>query len=229
METLARWEHPSRGLVMPAEFITIAEDTGLIAAIGEWVLATSLEQLRIWQHDVPEAKGLDTVSVNVSSRQFHEQDFIEKVERAVVQSGIDPRCVELEVTEGLLLEDIEDTVRKMTRLRDFGLRFAIDDFGTGYSSLAYLKRLPLNRLKIDQSFVRDVYKDPQDAAIVSTIIAMARNLNLDVIAEGVESPSEVEFLHQAGCESFQGYYFGRPMKAGGIVDLLVAPRKEREA
>ncbi|MES9989148.1 MAG: EAL domain-containing protein [Candidatus Thiodiazotropha endolucinida] len=229
VETLARWEHPSRGLVMPAEFITIAEDSGLIVAIGEWVLATSLEQLRIWQHDVPEAKGLDTVSVNVSSRQFHEQDFTEKVERAIVQSGIDPQCVELEVTEGMLLEDIEDTVLKMTRLRDFGLRFAIDDFGTGYSSLSYLKRLPLNRLKIDQSFVRDVYKDPQDAAIVSTIIAMARNLNLDVIAEGVESPSEVEFLHQAGCESFQGYYFGRPMKADGIVDLLVAPRKEREA
>lgn len=219
IESLARWRHPRRGLVMPGDFIGIAEDSGLIVPIGEWVLATSLAQLRLWQSELPGGQGLDTISVNVSSRQFYEKNFTERVKQTIARSGVNPRYVELEVTESMLLEDIEDTVRKMTALREYGVRFAIDDFGTGYSSLAYLKRLPLNRLKIDQSFVRDVYKDPQDAAIVGTIIAMARNLNLEVIAEGVESVEEVEFLRQNGCDAFQGYHFCRPCPAGEIAIL----------
>ncbi len=219
MEVLARWEHPEQGLVMPGEFIGLAEDSGQIVSIGEWVLTDALARLRDWRQSFPTAHRLKTLSVNVSSRQFHERDFAERVERMIRQSGVEPECMELEVTESMLLENFEDTVAKMYRLRDFGVSFAIDDFGTGYSSLAYLKRLPVSRLKIDQSFVRDVHKDPQDAAIANTIINMAHNLNLEVIAEGTETLDEVSFLSAAGCEVFQGYYFSRPMRPADMSEL----------
>lgn len=221
VEALVRWQHPVRGMIMPGELIPVAEDSGLIVPIGEWVLATALKQLDAWQCHAPARERLRTLSVNVSSRQLSERNFVDRAVRAIEQSGVDPRRIELEVTESIFLADMADTSAKLSRLRALGARIAIDDFGTGYSSLAYLKRLPLSRLKIDRSFVQDVHRDPQDAAIVGTIIAMARNLKLEVIAEGAESREEVEFLREAGCDAFQGYYFGRPMPADDIAALLV--------
>jgi len=221
-EALVRWNHPERGLVSPAEFIPVAEESGLIVPLGAWVLRTALAQQVAWQADPAVALHLGKVSVNVSSRQFHQADFVDRVEAALAATGADPRRLELEVTESILLVDVDDTIAKMGRLKALGIRFAVDDFGTGYSSLAYLKRLPLDRLKIDQSFVRDVHKDHHDAAIVGTIIAMAQHLQLGIIAEGVETEEEWVFLRAAGCPAFQGYLFGRPMPAAEIAKLAVA-------
>ena len=222
VESLLRWRHPERGMVSPGEFIPVAEDSGLIVPIGEWVLTKAFQQMREWKQSLPGTSRLRIVSINVSSRQFMQRDFTNLVERLITASGVDPANVELEVTETMLLIDVEDTIRKMNRLKELGVSFAIDDFGTGYSSLSYLKKLPLDRLKIDKSFVRDVHKDPHDAAIVSTIIAMARNLGLAVIAEGVETAEELEFLKKAGCDAFQGYYFSRPIQAEQIAAMVTA-------
>jgi diguanylate cyclase (GGDEF)-like protein len=221
-EALVRWNHPQRGLVSPAEFIPTAEDSGLIVPLGAWVLRNALEQQVRWLSDPALARSLRMVSVNVSSRQFHQADFIAQVEAALADTGADPQTLELEVTESMLLVDVDDTIAKMTRLKALGIRFAIDDFGTGYSSLAYLKRLPIDRLKIDQSFVRDVHKDHQDAAIVGSIISMAQHLQIGVIAEGVETDAEWVFMRAAGCPAFQGYLFGRPMPAEDIGKLALA-------
>jgi diguanylate cyclase (GGDEF)-like protein len=221
-EALVRWNHPQRGLVSPAEFIPAAEDSGLIVPLGAWVLRNALEQQVRWLSDPALARSLRMVSVNVSSRQFHQADFVAQVEAALADTGADPQTLELEVTESMLLVDVDDTIAKMTRLKALGIRFAIDDFGTGYSSLAYLKRLPIDRLKIDQSFVRDVHKDHQDAAIVGSIISMAQHLQIGVIAEGVETDAEWVFMRAAGCPAFQGYLFGRPMPAEDIGKLALA-------
>jgi diguanylate cyclase (GGDEF)-like protein len=210
-EALVRWQHPERGLVSPAEFIPVAEESGLIVPLGTWVLRTALAQQVRWQADPALAGRLGQVSVNVSSRQFHQADFVDQVQAALAATGADPGRLELEVTESMLLVDVDDTIEKMTRLKGLGVSFAVDDFGTGYSSLNYLKRLPLDRLKIDQSFIRDVHKDQQDAAIVGAIIAMAHHLQLGLIAEGVETEAEWAFLREAGCPAFQGYLFGRPL------------------
>ena len=222
VEALVRWNHPQRGLISPAEFIPLAEDSGLIVPLGNWVLRSALKQQLDWQADPAIAPHLGVVSVNVSSRQLHQADFVEQVEAALAATGADPRHLELEVTESMLLVDVDDTIAKMTRLKALGIRFAVDDFGTGYSSLAYLKRLPLDRLKIDQSFVRNVHQDHQDAAIVGTIIAMAQHLQLGLIAEGVETEAEWIFLRAAGCPAFQGYLFGRPVPADEIARLARA-------
>lgn len=208
-EALIRWRHPERGAVPPAQFIPLAERTDLILPIGQWVLEQACAQLRAWSRD-PERRRL-TLCVNVSARQFHRPEFADAVREAVARHGIDPARLTLELTESHLLDDAEGTIVTMNALKDTGLRFSLDDFGTGYSSLQYLKRLPLHQLKIDQSFVRDIVADRNDLAIVQTIIAMARSLNLAVIAEGVETEEQLRLLREHGCGEFQGYLFGRPV------------------
>ncbi|MDP2785065.1 MAG: EAL domain-containing protein [Sulfurimicrobium sp.] len=208
-EALLRWQHPRRGPVSPAEFIPLAEETGLILPIGDWVLNTACTQLVAWGTR-PEMAHL-TLAVNVSARQFRHADFVEQVLAVLHHTGADPRKLKLELTESLLLDDVEDIIAKMTALKAHGVGFSLDDFGTGYSSLSYLKRLPLDQLKIDQSFVRDVLTDPDDAAIARTIVALAQSLRLDVIAEGVETEEQRDFLERNGCHAYQGYLFSRPL------------------
>ncbi len=208
-EVLARWQHPQRGAVPPAEFIPLAESTGLIVPLGRQVLEVACRQLAHWAVR-PQTADL-TLAVNLSARQFLDASFLEQFVAIVQQTGADPRKIKLEVTESLLLENLESVIDKMTRLKEMGVGFSIDDFGTGYSSLAYLKRLPLDQLKIDQTFVRDMLTDRNDAEIVRTIIALAHGLALTVIAEGVESPGQHAALADYGCQAFQGYLFGRPV------------------
>ncbi|MBI2305684.1 MAG: EAL domain-containing protein [Rhodocyclales bacterium] len=210
-EALLRWQHPQRGLVPPAEFIPLAEETGLILPIGEWVLRTACARLAQWRVQ-PETADL-TLAVNVSARQFRHPGFVYQVASALSASGADPHRLKLELTESLLLDDIEATVVKMTALKAAGVSFSLDDFGTGYSSLAYLKRLPLDQLKIDRSFVRDVLTDPNDAVIARTIVALGQSLGLAVIAEGVETEEQRAFLAAHNCHAYQGYLFGRPEPA----------------
>jgi EAL domain-containing protein (putative c-di-GMP-specific phosphodiesterase class I) len=206
---LLRWRHPKRGLVSPAQFIGLAEETGLIIPMGLWVLHQACQILKAWQAQ-PALREL-TLAVNVSARQFHQSNFAEQVRNVLVQTGAKPALLKLELTESVVLEHTEDTIAKMRELKLMGISFSMDDFGTGYSCLQYLKRLPIDQLKIDQGFVRDITTDPNDAAIVQTIIAMTEALGLNVIAEGVETRDQQLFLEQRGCHSFQGYFFGKPM------------------
>jgi diguanylate cyclase (GGDEF)-like protein/PAS domain S-box-containing protein len=208
-EALIRWRHPVRGLVSPAQFIPLAEESRLILSIGDWVLDAACAQLKAWQQ--AELTSHLTLSVNVSAKQFKKENFVAFVQDTVQRHGIDPKLLKLEPTESILLENIEEIVATMNALKAIGVYFALDDFGTGFSSLQYLKRLPLNQLKIDQSFVRDLVSDSSDLAIVRTIIAMAHSLNLDVIAEGVETEQQRLLLLANGCNHFQGYLFGRPL------------------
>jgi diguanylate cyclase (GGDEF)-like protein/PAS domain S-box-containing protein len=207
-EALVRLRHPGRGLILPASFIPLAEETGLILDLGYWVLEAACIQLAVWATQ-PENTCF-SLAVNVSSRQFRHPDFIKQVLKIIAQTGINPQRLKLELTEGVLLDDVEQTIRKMGVLKAEGVNFSLDDFGTGYSSLYYLKRLPLDQLKIDQSFVRDVLDDPNDAAIVRAILAMGQNLGLEIIAEGVETTGQRDFLARYGCSNYQGYLFGRP-------------------
>jgi diguanylate cyclase (GGDEF)-like protein/PAS domain S-box-containing protein len=208
-EVLLRWQHPVRGPIPPMDFIPMAEETGLIVPIGQWVLETACMQLAGWAR-APQTRAL-RLSVNVSARQFRQPDFVQRVERALSDSGTDPARLRLELTESLLLDNINDCIAKMQSLQAIGVGFSLDDFGTGYSSLSYLKRLPLEELKIDRSFIRDIATDPSDAVIVQTIIGMAHNLGLTVIAEGVETAEQLAFLDRHGCGAYQGWYFGRPV------------------
>ncbi len=208
-ESLLRWQHPSRGLLSPAEFISLAEDTGLILPLGKHVLEIACNQLAEWAKD-PETARL-SLSVNISARQFHHRDFIDQVLTTLHTTDINPQNLVLELTESLLVDDMESTISKMTTLKAEGIGFSLDDFGTGYSSLNYLKRLPLDLLKIDQSFVRDLPTDPSDAAIVRTIISLGQSLGLTVVAEGVETEAERDFLASTGCHAYQGYLFSRPL------------------
>ena len=208
-EVLMRWLHPQRGLVSPAQFIPLAEDTGQIVEMGMWALRTACLQLKAWQQNA-HTRHL-TLAVNVSARQFRKSEFVDQVSRVLLETGVRPSLLKLELTESTVLLDVEDTIAKMRELKLLGISFSMDDFGTGYSSLQYLKRLPLDQIKIDQSFVRDITSDPNDAAIVQTIIAMTEALGLNVIAEGVETEEQQEFLELRGCHSFQGYLFGRPL------------------
>ena len=214
-EALIRWEQPNRGLVSPAEFIPLAEETGLILRLGQWVLETACTLLAEWQNDRHTAHM--TMSVNVSARQFRHPEFVNQVIDTLERTGADPAKLKLELTESLLVDDIEATIEKMTRLKDKGVGFSLDDFGTGYSSLSYLKRFPLDQLKIDQSFVRDVLVDPNDAAIARTIVALGQSLGLSVIAEGVETEEQRDFLAQHGCQGYQGYLFSQPAPAGDFL------------
>jgi diguanylate cyclase (GGDEF)-like protein/PAS domain S-box-containing protein len=207
-EALVRWQHPERGMVSPAEFIPLAEETGLIVPLGQWVLESACRQLARWQGH-PELGAL-TLAVNVSARQFLQNNFVAQVGQALEATGARPSLLKLELTESTLVGDINEVVRKMTELQSWGVGFALDDFGTGYSSLAYLKRMPLDTLKIDQSFVRDVFEDANDAAIARMVVVLGRSLGLTVIAEGVETLEQRYFLAQQGCHVYQGYLFGKP-------------------
>lgn len=208
-EALLRWIHPERGLVSPAQFIPLAEESGLILPMGRWVLETACRQIKAWARD---AQMQDLVlAVNISARQFHQADFVAMVREIVRDHAINPACLKLELTESLLLDNAEEAAAIMNELKGIGIKLSLDDFGTGYSSLHYLKLLPLDQIKIDQSFVRDIATDPNDAAIVQTIIAMARTLGLNVIAEGVETDAQREFLASSGCHAYQGYLFGKPV------------------
>lgn len=208
-EVLLRWLHPERGMISPGQFIPLAEETGLIVPIGLWVMDTACRQLKSWELD-PNLSHLQ-LAVNVSSCQFHQPDFVERVATLVAKIGINPDKLKLELTETVVLGDINEAIVKMQALKNIGVRFSIDDFGTGYSSLSYLTRLPLDQLKIDQSFVRNVAVKPTDAVIVQTIIGMAINLGIDVIAEGVETEEQRYFLECNGCFLYQGFLFGKPV------------------
>lgn len=208
VEALLRLQHPQRGLVLPTSFIPLAEETGLILELGYWVLKTACIQLAVWATR-PETSHM-TLAVNVSSRQFRHPDFIMQVLAIMQQTGANPRRLKLELTEGVMLDDIQTTIEKMDVLKATGVNFSLDDFGTGYSSLNYLKRLPLYQLKIDQSFVRDVLDDPNDAAIVCAIVALGQSLGLEIIAEGVETVGQRDFLADHGCANYQGFLYGHP-------------------
>ena len=196
-------------MVSPAQFFPLAEETGLILAIGQWVLDTACAQIKDWQQNAP-AFNL-TLTVNVSALQFRQPDFVNQVQESVKKHAINPVLLKLELTESLMLEGIEEIITTMTEMKKIGVQFSLDDFGTGYSSLQYLKRLPLDQLKIDQSFVRDIVIDSSDRAIVTTIISMAHSLSLNVIAEGVETEEQRQLLLDKGCTQYQGYLFGKPM------------------
>lgn len=217
-EALIRWLHPERGLVSPAQFIPLAEETGLILPIGQWVLETVCTQIKAWEQEVL-TRDL-VLAVNVSAKQFHQADFVAQVQAAIQRLGINPMRLKLELTEGMLLENIEETIATMNALNKVGVQFSLDDFGTGYSSLQYLKRLPLDQLKIDQSFVRDIGTDSNDRAIVSAIIAMTQSMKLSVIAEGVETKEQRQFLLDEGCTHYQGYLFGKPVPIEQFEALL---------
>jgi len=208
-EALVRWNDPMRGTVLPGEFIALAEATGLILQLGNWVLETACAQLTAWAGQ-PDMAQL-TIAVNVSVRQFHQSDFVAQVMEILRRTGANPNRLKLELTESLLVTDVEDVIAKMNALKAQGVGFALDDFGTGYSTLSVLKRLPLNQLKIDQSFVSDILVDPNDAAIARMVVALADSVGLSVIAEGVETEAQRDCLAALGCKAYQGYLFGRPL------------------
>jgi diguanylate cyclase (GGDEF)-like protein/PAS domain S-box-containing protein len=217
LEALLRWQHPDLGLVPPDKFIRVAENSGLILPIGEWVLRTACSQARKWQEE-----GLPavTVAVNVSAVQFRQEDFCELIRRALNETGLGPQYLELELTEGLLLANADVTLSVLKELKSMGVTLAIDDFGTGYSSFSYLRQFRVSKLKIDRSFIRDVAVKPDDAAITTAIISMARSLNLKVIAEGVENEAQMTFLRAHQCDEIQGYYFSKPLEVGKVADML---------
>ncbi|APW44786.1 hypothetical protein RS694_09445 [Rhodoferax saidenbachensis] len=217
-EALLRWKHPKRGLVGPAEFIGLAEESRLILPLGLLALEMACEELVAWSQK-PALSEL-TLSVNVSAQQFHEPDFVNAVRTVMERCGVQPNRLKLELTESLLANDLDDIVAKMESLKAFGVGFSLDDFGTGYSSLNYLKRLPLDQLKIDQSFVQDVLTDPNDAAIARTVITLGQSMGFAVIAEGVETIGQRDFLMANGCHTFQGYLFGRPMTAKHFAEFV---------
>ena len=211
-EALLRWHHPTQGWISPETFIPVAEESGLILMIGEWVAQQAIKQLKLWQ-DYSWSQQTGFLAINISARQFHQANFINNISRILQQQQVNPGTLKLELTESLVIEDIVDTVTKMEALRELGVRIAIDDFGTGYSSLAYLKRLPIDQIKIDKSFVLDITEDSNDAAIVETIIAMAGHLSLGIIAEGVETEEILNTLKNKQCQIFQGYYFSHALPA----------------
>ncbi len=220
VEALVRWQHPQRGLVPPGSFIGLAEVSGLIEPLGLWILRSACQQIKAWSTD-PERQHL-LVAVNISARQLHHPEFVQQVAAVLQETGADPQRLELELTESHLVEDVEGATAKMHSLKARGVRLSLDDFGTGYSSLNYLKRLPLDQLKIDQSFVRDLLLDANDLSIVKAIVDMGRNLGLDVLAEGVETQAQHDMLLQAGCKRFQGYLFSHPMPVDHL-PLNLAP------
>jgi diguanylate cyclase (GGDEF)-like protein/PAS domain S-box-containing protein len=216
-EALIRWHHPEHGMVSPAQFIPLAEETGLIVPIGDWVLRTACLQNKRWQlAGFPQL----SVSVNLSLRQFQKHNLIGDISKILKETGMDSKFLELEITESMAMDNVERVIRKLNELRDLGIRISMDDFGTGYSSLQYLRKLPLHKLKIDQSFIRDINHDPDSAAIVTTIIAMANHLRLEVVAEGVETVEDLNFLMQQDCRHAQGYYFSKPLPVAELEHLL---------
>jgi diguanylate cyclase (GGDEF)-like protein/PAS domain S-box-containing protein len=209
VEALLRWQHPQRGLVAPDDFIPLAEDTGLILPIGRWVMETACAQIKAWENDA-HTRELQ-IAVNVSARQFRQPDFVTQVKNVLADSGANPACLKLELTESMLLEDVKDTIAKMQAIKQLGVCFSMDDFGTGYSSLSYLAQLPLDQLKVDKAFVRNLPGVTKDETIARAIVTMGLGLNMNVIAEGVETESQREFLAALGCHEYQGYLFSRPL------------------
>jgi EAL domain-containing protein (putative c-di-GMP-specific phosphodiesterase class I) len=217
VEALVRWHHPERGLVLPAEFIPVAEETGMIVPLGEWVLRTACAQNKAWQEaGLPPMR----VAVNLSARQFQQRSLTDIVAQVLEETGLSPHLLELEVTESVAMQDLDFTITMLRNLREMGVQIAIDDFGTGYSSLAYLKRFPIDAVKIDRSFVCDLMVDPNDAAIVTTVITMAHSLELSVIAEGVETEAQLAFLNQQQCDEMQGFLFSKPVPAGVLEKIV---------
>jgi EAL domain-containing protein (putative c-di-GMP-specific phosphodiesterase class I) len=217
-EALLRWNHPQRGVLPPSEFISLAEETGLIVPLGRWVLEMACRQAAAWADRA--GRSPIPIAVNVSARQFRQTDFVKHVLESIELAGVAPENIKLEITESMLLDNLEETVAVMTSLKSHGLRFSLDDFGTGYSSLAYLKRLPLDQLKIDRTFVRDILANAANGALAQAIISLAGALGLVVIAEGVETDEQRELLAHLGCNCFQGYLFSRPVPAQEFEALL---------
>jgi diguanylate cyclase (GGDEF)-like protein/PAS domain S-box-containing protein len=217
MEALIRWKHPELGMVPPSRFIGIAEDTGLIVPIGAWVMRTACAQNKAWQDA---GLGKLRVAVNLSARQFSAADLVPGIEAVLQDTGLDPSCLELELTESLFMSDVTPAVELLHRMKSLGINLSIDDFGTGYSSFSYLSRFPIDVLKIDRSFVNDITHDANDAAIVASIIALAHNLRLSVIAEGVETAEQLDYLRHQGCDEMQGYYFSKPLPTQEFEQLL---------
>jgi diguanylate cyclase (GGDEF)-like protein len=217
-EALIRWLHPERGIISPFDFIPLAEETGLIIPIGQWVLDTGCAQLKAWQSN-PKTQDL-ILAVNVSAKQFHQKNFVQQVKGTVQRHDINPARLKLEITESMLIVDINSIIIKMDMLSKIGIRFSLDDFGTGYSSLQYLKKLPITQLKIDQSFVRDLIEDSSDRVIVRTIITMAHSLDINVIAEGVETEDQRRYLLESDCTNYQGYLFSKPVPIEEFEALL---------
>lgn len=226
VEALVRWNNPERGLVSPLEFIPIAEDTGLIIPLGNWVIKTACELLVRWEKQTKTA--MLTIAVNVSAPQFHHPDFVQEVLRLVQETGVNPNRLKLELTESLLVNDISGTIQKMHALKNVGILFSLDDFGTGYSSLSYLHRLPLNQLKIDQSFIRDALEDENAAVIARTVMALGKALNLNVIAEGVETTRHLEFIQKEGCQEYQGYLFSKPLPLVELEEYIANAKTIRQ-
>jgi diguanylate cyclase (GGDEF)-like protein len=219
-EVLIRWHHPQRGPVSPLEFIGLAEETGLIVPIGQWVLHNACMQLKAWESRAATANLV--LAVNVSARQFQQDDFVDQVTAQLEETGANPTRLKLELTESLVLDNVQNTIAKMNALKALGISFAMDDFGTGHSSLSYLTQLPLNQVKIDQSFVRNIGLQVSDSVIIDTIIGMASNLGLEVIAEGVETTAQRDFLLAHGCHLFQGYLFAKPVPIAQFEQALVS-------
>ncbi|HMF08293.1 MAG TPA: EAL domain-containing protein [Thermoanaerobaculia bacterium] len=223
LEALVRWQHPEKGLVMPGDFIEVAEKAGMMVPLGQWVLSHAARQLRLWQErGLPDLR----VAVNLSPSQFHERNLVSTVQRALSDSNLKPQALEIEITEGVAMEDADVTVANLLALRDLDVGISIDDFGTGYSSLSYLKRFPVTTLKIDRSFVSDVVSNSADAGIVRAVLAMAHGLKLNVIAEGVETHEQFAYLRSSGCDALQGYWFSRPLPVEAV-DKLLAEELER--
>ncbi len=222
MEALLRWVNQELGDMPPSKFIPIAEDTGLIIPIGEWVIQEACRQAKSWQE---EGVPILNLSINLSARQFHKQTIVETISDILQKTGFDPRHLELEITESVIMQDVDENIQTLRRLKDLGLRLSIDDFGTGYSSLNYLKRFPIDVLKIDRSFVMDITSDPDDSSVVSAIIALAHSLNLKVIAEGVETAEQLAFLKERGCNEVQGFYFSKPVPGQRVKELFKKEEK----
>ena len=218
VEALVRWIHPQKGVISPIEFIPLAEETGLIVPIGEWVLDKACAQIKTWEVD-EKTKHL-VISVNVSSKQMHDEKFPAQVRKTIQKHQINPKNLKLELTESSLLEGIEENATTMSLLKKDGVQLSLDDFGTGYSSLQYLKQLPLDELKIDRSFVKDITSDNQDRSIVKTIITLAESVGMSVLAEGVETEEQLEVLLKNGCQRFQGYLFGSPLPIAKLMETL---------
>jgi diguanylate cyclase (GGDEF)-like protein len=219
-EALVRWKHPTHGVISPEEFIPVAEDSGLILALGEWVINEALSQTGRWQKEMPGFEKFERISVNVSPVQFNDAEFEDVVKRAIQSSGTVPEKLDIEITEGLLLDNTDRVVEKLGRFKELGVSFSIDDFGTGYSSLAYLKRLPVDVVKIDQSFVREMNSDEGDKAIVLAILAIAKSLGLTTVAEGVEEEEHLHSLKEMGCHVYQGYYYSKPLSPESFERLM---------
>jgi EAL domain-containing protein (putative c-di-GMP-specific phosphodiesterase class I) len=224
-EALVRWQHPDKGMVSPGEFIPLAEETGLIGPIGEWVLRTACHQNKAWQDAGFEPKR---IAVNISARQFYRQDMVGTVQRILAETGLDSRWLELEITESLIMQDVGEAIHKLAQIRELGVHIAIDDFGTGYSSLSYLQKFPVDTLKIDRSFVRDLTASSDGGAIVDAVIALAHSLKLKVVAEGVETDEQMGLLRTKKCDRVQGFLLSRPQPVDRCSRFFDRPHHARD-